>query len=568
MKTRFVAGISLLLIFLLSASSLADDPGTWWVFLKTRQTDRATRQEVLNGLSVKARERRLRTLGQVVLESDLPPSYSSVRQVSSMVTQVLTVSRWLNAVSVVATREQIEAVAKLPDVREIRRVSVQQEIRPLPVAPSRSSSTISVSNDLASIYGSAAAQIHQIKVDSVHMMGYTGNGVTVAFLDSGFPRIKTHNAFKHLDIVDTLNAVTSSSADPNPASFYGDSHGSLVVSTVVASDTGKMVGVAPNISVLLARTEDNTGGITTEYPEEEIFWVNGLEWAEAHGADLVSTSLGYRWWAEGGGYLNSQMDGNTAVTTIAADAAAARGLLVVASAGNNSGSSPVADTTINAPADGDSVLAVGAVDANGARAYFSSQGPTADGRIKPDVVALGLHAALVNVANDTDYASANGTSFSAPLVAGVVALMLEANPYLQPMDIITILHETSSHAADPSDSVGYGLVDAKAAVLAALDLFGSTEEPTTSQPEQFNLSQVWPNPTNGLVRMRLETNDSGSGELALYDLLGRLVMRRSLVLTRGANSLELTLDGVASGVYLVRVDQRGSSQVRRITLLR
>ncbi|MFH0883782.1 MAG: S8/S53 family peptidase, partial [bacterium] len=238
------------------------------------------------------------------------------------------------------------------------------------------------------------------------------------------------------------------------------------------------------------------------------------------------------------------------------------------SAGNESGEDAVNDTSINAPADGDSVLAVGAVDSLGHRAYFSSQGPTADGRIKPDVVARGMHTAIAAVTNDTEYVTGSGTSFSCPLVAGVVALMLEANPNLLPMDIIRILHETSSQANQPDNSLGWGLVDAEAAVLRALDMIAVVEPGEGANPRFFTLSSVWPNPTNGFIRLRLQTREGGSAELALFDLLGRQVMRRSVMIVAGVNSLDLSLDGIASGVYLIRVTQRGETQSRKIVLVR
>lgn len=274
-------------------------------------------------------------------------------------------------------------------------------------------------------------------------MGYRGQGIRIGFLDSGYNNVFDHHAFDDLEIVETWNVVDQTDF------VETHNHGGKVLAVACAHDPGQMIGAAPDAEVLLVRTED----AADEYPAEEDYWVAGLEWAEAHGADLISTSLGYYDW-----YEFDDFDGNTAVTTIAADLAAARGLLVVTSAGNRG------LTGVGAPADGDSVLTVGAVNSVGEVAPFSSRGPTADGRIKPDVMTMGFMVTTMNDTTVDQYFQRSGTSYSCPIAAGAAAILLQANPDLLPMDIVEAFRSTATQSDAPDNDYGWGLIDLPAAI--------------------------------------------------------------------------------------------------------
>src|SRR5262245_24853241 len=303
-------------------------------------------------------------------------------------------------------------------------------------------------------YGSSFAQVSQIRVPELHDRGLNGDGVLVAVFDAGFPNL-AHEAVEALRIVaerDFVSGVDSVRATT-------DAHGIATLSVLAGMREGQLIGPAFRASIILARTENSR----SETPVEEDNWAAAAEWAEAMGVDVISSSLGYlRFDLPFTSHSDRDMDGETAVTTKAASMAAERGVVVVTSAGNG-GFNPV-HNTLGAPADGKRVVSVGAVDSLGLRATFSSVGPTADGRIKPDVAALGVRAKVAGAATVSAYGLANGTSFSCPLTAGVVALLLQAHPTYTVDQVLLALRSTASQHAEPDILLGWGLVDAVAAV--------------------------------------------------------------------------------------------------------
>ncbi|MBD3167744.1 S8 family serine peptidase, partial [bacterium] len=370
---RFQHGlyIFLLSIVLISSPVRAGQSEAWWVFLDRRDTSEEAYRQARTSLDENAVERRLRIRGEVIIEADLPFHPDDLKSLQELGCAIRTQSRFLGAVSVETTRAGgVEAIRALPHVKHVRPVATYHSVAATSavealdagapadagIAPGKRTNRYTAT-DTAS-YGHAWNQINLIGAHLAHEDGYDGEGVRVGFLDSGFLNIDSHQAFDSLNIVGRFNALDSSEV----IDTHG--HGTSVVSVAAGYDPYNLIGVAPRMEVLLVRTED----ASDEYPEEEDFWVAGLEWAEAHGADFISTSLGYSDW-----YGPADYDGNTAVTTIAADLAAARGLLVVTSAGNRG------LTNLGAPADGDSVLTVGGTDYHGEWVQFASTGPTADG---------------------------------------------------------------------------------------------------------------------------------------------------------------------------------------------
>ncbi len=441
-----------------------DEPLTVWVFFKDKgvagkDLGRAL-QAAKSRLSPRTIARRARSAGPgrpVVDAQDLPVAAAYLRSITDLGARLRHTSRWLNAASFSVDPALVPRLAALPHVKRLDLVHRFRHPAPPelePVSPPETGGAPKAAQWTLD-YGLNRGALEQIDVPPVHEMGVTGRGVVVGMLDTGFRT--THESLAGVPVLGAFDFVDNDSIvdlqDGDLSSVI--THGTMTLSTVAGYMPGQLVGPAFGVSVLLARTED----VSQEVPAEEDHWVAGLEWEEAQGADIISSSLGYIDW-----YTYEDLDGNTAVTTVAADLAVGRGLVVVNSAGNSRASLGY----LIAPADGDSVITVGAVDQDGIHTSFSSPGPTADGRIKPDVMALGLNNPVANPTDDHAYLSASGTSFSCPLTAGVVALMLSRVPSLTPMQILEALHATADNAATPDNDYGWGIVDA----LAAVTYFG------------------------------------------------------------------------------------------------
>lgn len=462
----------------------ATDAGTvkaWVLFADKDIADRreydAAVRTVASTYDPRAIERRRlrRARPELFDEQDLPVPEHYLDQVAASGAELRVVSRWVNGVSVVGTRAQFERIAELSFVRIIQPVRRGRKILPKQVvdlpAPVLPRGGVSQTAS-GSFYGESEEQLAQLNLINVHNDGYTGAGVVVGILDTGFQR--SHSAFNDpthpLSVIAEYDFIDD---DPDTSIEPGDPdsqhrHGTLILGTLGAYEPGGLVGAAYDASFILCKTEDTTD----EYPGEEDNYVAGLEFIEANGGDLATSSLSYSDW-----YTGSDYDGLTAVTTIAVNTATANGLHCCTAAGNGGHDDDPATARLGAPADAFQVLTCGAVDATGTTASFSSDGPTADGRVKPEVLARGVNTRTVSPSNDVDYAGAGGTSLSTPLVAGVVACLVQARPEWTVDQLRSHLLETSDYYVangtfDPTFVRGYGVVNA-AAALGGLDCNGN-----------------------------------------------------------------------------------------------
>ena len=432
-----------------------------WIYFADKGPVGASASPAVSARALSRRARRGTPTTTAAFE-DRPLAAAYVAEVAGLASRVRQQSRWLNAMSVEATPDQIARlsalsfVSRVDVVRRYRRLR-EEPVEPWPTTDGRPHTRTRSSQDELLDYGSGLDQVRQLRVPELHQRGLHGEGVVVAVFDSGFPNL-SHEAFASLAIVAERDFVEHRDSVRDST----DAHGTNTLSTLAGYAPGQLVGPAYAASVILAVTED----VRSETPVEEDNWAAAAEWAEALGADVISSSLGYLDFDfPYTSYTAQDMNGETAVTTRAAARAAERGIVVVSSAGNQ-GADPF-QNTLGAPADGVRVVSVGAVNLTGSRAGFSSVGPTADGRIKPDVAAMGVS---VKVARHIEqlYGVASGTSFSCPLTAGVVALILQAHPTYTVDDVLTVLRGSASQASAPDTLLGWGIVDAVAAVDMAL----------------------------------------------------------------------------------------------------
>ena len=414
-------------------------------------------------LSARALARRERQ-GIAVDSADLPVCTAYIQAVVREGAVPVCTSKWNNTL-LVASDDSLLAVrlARHPFVKAVRRVWTVGPDAEFPRNEHRRQEVKNRWQKSADPYGAAAAQIRLHRGDSLHAAGFRGEGMQIAVIDAGFYNADAVKALKGLRLLGVKDFV-------HPASdIYAEhNHGRKVLSCLAAQRPHVMVGTAPEASYWLLRSEDDA----TEQPVEEDYWAAAAEFADSVGVDVVNTSLGYHSFDDAADhYRYRDLDGRVSLMSAAASVAAAKGMLVVVSAGNAG-----LDTwkKITPPADAEGVLTVGAVDGEGVNAVFSSVGPTVDGRVKPDVMALGEEAAVI--ADDGSVETANGTSFAAPVFCGLAACLWQACPWLRVDQLLDLLRRSGDRADCPDNIYGYGIVDVWKAYQTARTRAPKTEE--------------------------------------------------------------------------------------------
>lgn len=507
-------------------------------------------------------------------------------------------SKWLNAVSVRCPASDRDFLSSLSFVKKVRRVasSPKREIHfeAMPTMPADSGPAekpseyqLNMAPGDTSFYGPTWRQLNLIQVPALHKEGVTGQGMFIGVLDTGFDL--RHQALKNTTVVaqwDFINWDSITAYEPGEDSFDQHSHGTMILGEIGGYKPGVYMGAAYGAEFALAKTEY----VPSETPVEEDYWVMGLEWLDSLGVDLVTSSLGYIDW-----YTYEDMDGNTAVTTVVADMAVANGLSIFNAMGNGGISSyPYAI----APADGDSVMSIGAVDSLGVLWPQSSRGPTYDGRIKPDVVAQGRSVYVVNPYDTTSYGRASGTSCSTPLAAGACVLVLQKNPGWNPIMLREAVRSTATNASSPDTAIGWGIVRAQYASDYELISVDDGRTPrATAENVTINVTNV-PNPFNPITAIHVELQtpertDAISGRISggasgfssgisgvmgvtagIFDVAGRCLRDFGRLRLEG-NSCTVLWDGcdgsgkpLPSGVYLFTVTAGEASRTRKLVLLK
>lgn len=539
--------LTCLIICKISFSFAQTDKKKYLVLLKDKANTSYSLNNPSQFLSPRSVQRRLKQNIPLV-ERDLPVNKAYVASIQQTGAQVWYTSRWLNAVMVETDAITLPAILKLPFVKGLEGEYALGKSRQTGGILSGGLTTNKIihSDKKASrrksakadaiplLYGPSVDQVAMIGADKMHEKGYHGEGMLIAVLDAGFRNIDNLSHFQSLFAENRL-VSTYDFVRKEASVFEDDSHGAQVLGTMAGFLEGRLIGTAYKANYILLRTED----VYSETRVEEANWLLGVEYADSAGVDVINSSLGYSTFDDPAqDYRYADLNGNKTLITRAADWAASTGMLVINSAGNEGGNGW---QYITPPADADSIIAVASVNKDRIRASSSSKGPSVDHRVKPDLAALGQGAVVSTGPNGA--LTSSGTSFSAPVLAGMAAGFWQAFPQLTNMQVIDYLKRSGSQYLMPDSLLGYGIPNfVKASTLVGL---------------QKNLDRspfVFPNPfSNGLDPQVWLGNFPKSGfyTAVLSDMTGKLLWSGSF--TNELNSLPVSTLALASGYYILKV---------------
>jgi serine protease AprX len=535
MRNNFV-----IILFLLSCCGYSQVEDAW-IYFNDKPNAAVELNTPLNFLTQRALDRRANQ-GITLTENDVPvyqPYIDEITNATGII--VMAKSKWLNCLHVRGTFTDINALAALSFVNHIRFANIfLNSKRPIQntITPVNKQMDVEVNFN----YGDSDNQIQMLNGHLLHQANYTGSGKIIAVLDSGFINVNSTAPFQRLFdnnlILGGYNYVNQST------DVYAlHNHGTMTLSCMGGFVDGELVGTAPDAQYYLFVTED----VSQENPVEESYWVQAAEEADRLGADVISTSLGYyKFDNPNYGHNYDEFTGNEAFASQGANIAFSKGMIVVASAGN-SGASPEPLNHIGVPAEALHVLAVGAVRSDEGYATFSSVGPSFDGRIKPDVMAKGLAAVVATTAGTIQTAS--GTSFSCPIMAGMIASFWQAVPELSNQQVIDFVKQSADRFANPDNEFGYGIPDFQLAVTNALSVTDNTKA-------RF---LVYPNPVQNILFVSFP-NGFQEAKLVLYNALGQNVFEKSI----SDSGTSISLDNLNSGIYFYKIENNSFIQSGKI----
>ncbi len=517
-----------------------------WIYFTDKPNASTYLNNPLSMLTQRALDRRA-IQGIALNVNDVPIHQSYIDQISNASgILVKAKSKWLNCLHIRGSIADINALTSFSFVDHItfandalnasgrfsqsNNVNHNQQInKPLDV-------------DVNFLYGNSANQIQMLNGHLLHQADYTGAGKIIAVIDSGFINVNSTAPFQRLFdnnlILGGYNFVNQSSDVYNL-----HNHGTMTLSCMGGYVENQLVGTAPDAQYYLFVTED----VTSENPVEESYWVEAAEEADRLGADIISSSLGYYQY-DNPNYSHSYSDftGNNAFASKGANIAFSKGIIILASAGN-SGASAEPLNHIGVPAEATNVLAVGAVQANETYASFSSIGPSFDGRIKPEIMSQGQASVVANISGNV--ITGSGTSFSCPIMAGVVACLWQALPNLTNQQLVNLIKQSSDHFATPNAQLGYGIPNFQEALIAGLskDNFSSND------------IIVFPNPTNNFITITFTTNYKNPS-IDLFNSLGQKVLEKNDL----SSFSTISLEHLSSGVYFYKIQNNTSIKTGKI----
>ena len=471
--------------------------------------------------------------GTPIDERDVPVNENYITQIKNIYgITVRSKSKWMNCIYVIGDQYNIESLLDFSFVTDVE--YADKSLNLFPGGPIENKFALEeASQNINYNYGAAANQIEMLSGDYLHELDYTGEGMIVAVLDAGFPSIDTNPGFQKMR--DENRILGTYDFEARIENVNGtSSHGFNTSSDIGGFLQDEFVGTAPQASFYFFVTEYTP----SETPVEEAWWVEALERSDSLGVDVVNTSLGYR------GYDNpnydhsyEDLDGQTTFSARGANIAFDKGMILVTSAGN-SGNTDF--PTVGTPGDSPGTLTIGAVNSNGNYASFSSIGPTVDGRVKPDLMAQGVSAAVINTGGNVDFSS--GTSFSSPIMAGAVTCLWQSRQEVPNGHIMQIVRESANLYNNPTDQMGYGIPNFENA-YAALQELGFEDE--------FLMSNfaLYPNPVTSKINISFPEGISNC-TFTIYSILGNKVL--STEISRNLNSVNI--ETLNSGMYIASIN--------------
>ncbi len=523
---------SLLLVVLLNLFSVNAQVEDAWVYFKDKPLSEQYMANPLSMLSQKALERRSNQNIQIDL-TDVPLHQDYVNQLKQQQNiSIKAQSKWFNAVHIIGDISMIQALSKMSFVDKIvyankSRNSQNKKETPTVVLDKKTR----VQKNLQSPYGASYNQIQMLNGDNLHQSGYTGKGITIAIIDTGFLGVDTAIPFRRI----RDNAQIKGGYDfvNRSINFYTQhDHGTQVLSCIAGYVTDQLVGTAPDADFYLFITED----VDNEIPLEESLWVEAAERADSLGVDIINTSLGYSTFDNAAyDYTYQDMDGKTSFIAKGVDIAFSKGMFCVVSAGNEGAMSW---KYISTPADAKGALTVGAVDAFANYAKFSSIGPSSDGRIKPDVVAQGQNSVVSSSLGAVEFS--NGTSFSSPIMAGAVACAWQALPQLTNQQLKDKIIQNASLYPSSSPFLGYGVPNFKKTVTDELSVLNDV----------IKEAIYFSNPVGDYLHIDINNKINDTlVSVQIYDINGRLIVNKDIKDT----VLNLEMNTLRKGIYFIQL---------------
>lgn len=524
--------LAFLLLLLGQFSSFGQATRKYLVLLKDKANSPYTVSQPDRFLSQRSILRRQKQ-NIAILERDLPVNPAYVSQLQQAGAKIWFTSRWLNAVLIEATDASIATVQKLPIVkglefgRSLSNARIDAENQSGATAELGSVSKFGTVAPLN--YGISETQITQLGVDKMHQQGIHGEGMLIGVLDAGFLNADKVAFLK--PVFDENRVLATYDFVRKETSVYEDDmHGLNCLSTIAATVDNQLYGTAYKASFILLRTED----APTEKQVEEANWLFGAEYADSAGVDVISSSLGYTVFDDPAtSYTYQNMDGKTALSTRAAQIATETGMVVVVAAGNEGSS---AWHYLSAPSDAASVLAIGAVTQAGTRASFSSFGPSADGRVKPDLDARGQGTVIGDP--NGKVVLGNGTSFATPLMAGLAAGFWQAHPTLTATQVTDALRRSGSQYGVPDDQLGYGIPNFERASVIA---------------DSYGALLVYPNPSSDTNPLSVQWGDIPVNtplDATLTNIVGQVVWQNRYT-SPGLAAFTLPNLSLSAGMYIL-----------------